>query len=108
MNDQLFSELIRSLIKDNPDISWELRRELCYALDPNSRAVRWCVEDFEQKASEVEEVEGFVIYDRSKFSEALDCMIENHDCNWGISWETLEHYLDDYCLLEGRSCRSAI
>jgi len=100
MNDFLFSELIRSLIKDNPDISWDLKRELKYALDPNSRAVWWSTYDLEQRAAELEELEDKQVYDRKKFSNALDAMIENHDCSWGISWETLDHYLDDYCKLE--------
>ncbi len=101
MNDQLFSELIRSLIKDNPDISWNLRRELKCALDPNSRAVWWSVEDLEQRAAEQEDLEEEQLYDRSKFESALDTMISDHDCDWGISWDTLDSYLGSYCRLEG-------
>ena len=100
MNDQLFSELIRSLIKDNPDISRQLKQQLNNALNPNSRAVWWCVEDFEHRATEQEEVEGEQLYDRSKFDDALEGMVADHDCNWGISWDTLDSYLDSYCRLE--------
>ncbi len=101
MDDQLFSALIRSLIKDNPDISWDLKQELRHALDPNSRAVWWSVGDLEQRAAEQEELEEEQLYDRSKFESALDNIISDHDCNWGISWDTLDSYLDSYCRLEG-------
>jgi len=101
MDDQLFSALIRSLIKDNPDISWELKNQLNNALDPNNRAVWWSVEDLEHRAAEQEDLEEEKLYDRSKFESALDTMIHNHDCNWGISWDTLDVYLDSYCRLEG-------
>ena len=36
-------------------------------------------------------------YDSSKFADALDEMIDNHDANNGISWSTIDYYLDTYC-----------
>ena len=38
------------------------------------------------------------IYDESKFQEALDRMIHKHDASHGISWETVDFWLDKICL----------
>ena len=38
------------------------------------------------------------LYDRSKFSLALERMDHDHDCNNGITWDTIDYYLDEYCL----------
>ena len=40
-----------------------------------------------------------LLYDRSKFSLALERMEHHHDCNNGITWDTIDYYLDEYCLL---------
>lgn len=37
------------------------------------------------------------IYDRTKFRETLHMMVDNHDANEGITWTTIESYLDDHC-----------
>lgn len=106
MNDHLFAELIKSLIKDNPDLSWKFKRHLSWALDDNCALICWSTHDLEQRATEVEEHQGddVILYDRSKFKEALDALIDDHDCNWGINWETLDQYLEAYCRLE-ESCK---
>jgi hypothetical protein len=64
------------------------------------RIISWCVKDFEQKASEIEENAGKKIFDRSKFLDALSEMIAKHDCNFGISWDTVECYLYENCKLD--------
>ena len=103
MDDQLFAALITSLIKDAPDLSWRFKRKLEQALDDNYVAVWWSTHDLEQKATEVEEHEGedVILYDRSKFKDALDALIDDHDCNWGITWDTLDSVLESMCRLEG-------
>ena len=102
MDDQLFAELIKSLMKDNPDLSHRFKRRLEYALDKNYIPVWWSTHDLEQRATEAEEQEGegVILYDRSKFREALDAMIDDHDCNWGISWDSVDSVLESYCYLE--------
>ena len=102
MDDQLFAELIKSLMKDNPDLSYRFVRKLDQALDDNYVAVWWSTHDLEQRATEIEKHEGddVVLYDRSKFKDALDALIDDHDCNWGINWDSLDHVLESYCRLE--------
>ena len=102
MNDHIFSELIKSLIKDNPDISWELKRQLYWAMDDSYALIAWSTHDFEQRAAEIEDHMGdnVVHYDRSKFKEALNDMLSDHDANWGINWDTIDHWLESCCRLE--------
>ena len=103
MNDELFAELIRSLLKDNPELSITFRTKLMYALDKNSCAVWWQVEDFEYIASSIEDQEGVkygALFDRSKFHEALEDMCVNTSCDVGVSWETVEDYIRHQCGVE--------
>lgn len=64
------------------------------------RGVFWHIDDFEHKALENEDYYKSVIYDRTKFEDALDLMINKHDCTIGITWDTVDYYLEDYCRLE--------
>jgi hypothetical protein len=85
---------------------------------PETIHISWGIEDFEQRAGELEleraedidylegeEYEGEggetppQIYDRSKFSDALCQMKHHHDCCYGITWETIDYILDSYCLI---------
>lgn len=76
---------------------------------PETISLVWSVGDFEGKAQELEEVypdegdeytdEKPMLYDRSKFSEALSLMERRHDCNYGVTWETVEYYLNEHCCL---------
>lgn len=59
-------------------------------------SIEWGIEDFESKAIEIEEEEG-IKYDRTIFKSALYTMIRDHDCNNGITWDTVEMYLNEYC-----------
>ena len=36
-------------------------------------------------------------FDRDKFKDALNLMMENHDACIGINWEVIEHYLVQHC-----------
>ena len=62
----------------------------------------WTVEDFEHRAAEMEESygEGKALYDPSKFEEALHCMVNNHDASMGISWESVDFWLDEMCRIK--------
>mgnify|MGYP003133377974 CR=1 FL=1 len=109
MNDQMFKSLIHSLLKDNPDLSLELKARLGYAIDDNFDAVWWSVQDFEHRAEliEAEFPKSSPLFDREKFKEALECMCqfagEEPDCFEG--WGTIDEYLHDMCLLEDTSCK---
>jgi len=58
-------------------------------------SIRWSISDFKQQANNSENPE---YYDLSKFPSALELMIEEHDADVGINWDTIQSYLDDYCL----------
>ena len=62
--------------------------------EPGVRGIYWSVEDFKSRAVERDKDK----YDESKFEEALDRMIDKHDATMGISWDTIDFYLDEMCL----------
>ena len=80
------------------------------------RSIIWDVEDFENWARDIESRESeedfwdtdidvpekFKLYDRSKFEQAFLTMIRRHDCTIGITWDTIEFYLDEYCKISTR------
>lgn len=63
------------------------------------RGIFWGIADFEAKAKEKEECDGNIKYDRDLFETALDKMIDSHDAEQGITWDTISYYLDTYCAI---------
>lgn len=63
----------------------------------DERSISWAAEDFAQRAEEEEGDDWRDMYDESKFDNALLLMIKNHDCNNGITWTDIDHYLETYC-----------
>lgn len=78
--------------------------------------LEWCLEDIESRALEMEEsedddyVEEFneqgntinapkPLYDRTKFTDVLSLLDARHDCNYGVTWETIDHALWAYARL---------
>lgn len=64
-----------------------------------ARGVFWNTLDFEDRARRMEEEEGMELFDRSLFPEALERMLEDHDANYGITWNTIDYWLDFWCKL---------
>ena len=60
-------------------------------------AIIWKVEHFALKAKELEQNSGNKLYDRTLFQKALYEMIKNHNRDEGISWSTVEYYLNAFC-----------
>ena len=63
-------------------------------------SVRWSVDDFLTQALNKEnviEAKYLKKYDPSKFQEALERMIDKHDAPIGITWDTIDFYLDEMC-----------
>ena len=58
----------------------------------------WKEEHFEQKAKELEDRAVHSLFDRNKFITALYEMINNHSRDEGISWSTVESYLNEFCM----------
>lgn len=83
-----------------------------YQEEKDKRSIVWSVDDFIQQAMKRWEIVAFLptnsiyqnttkwqdVYDESMFENALYEMIRKHDANYGITWETINFYLDEYCL----------
>ena len=63
--------------------------------DYKARSIVWSVADFEDRSS-IEKFNNYK-FDKTKFSLALKLMIKDHDANTGITWDTVDYYLDTYC-----------
>ncbi|MCW3162632.1 hypothetical protein [Chryseobacterium oryctis] len=60
-------------------------------------AIIWKVEHFEQEAKELEQQSSKELYDRTRFEKALYEMMKNHNRDKGSSWNTVKHYLTEFC-----------
>jgi len=76
----------------------ELQRKLVAVEDElrehKKVSVGWSVWDFESQAKEMEDPDA---YDPEKYQAALERMVYKHDACNGITWDTIEYYLDDQC-----------
>jgi hypothetical protein len=105
MNDEMFADLIKSLIRDNEDLSLEFRGMLECALSDEYEAVWWSIDDIEWRANNLEEMyDKGILYDRKKFKDMLKCVCEwaGEDPDAGLTWNNIDAYLNDMCLLEGK------
>lgn len=64
---------------------------------PKWKSICWSILDFEDKAISKEKSNWKNVYDKTKFKFALEKMIQKHDANVGITWNTVEYYLEEYC-----------
>ena len=82
-----------------------------YQEEKDKRSMVWSVDDFiiqaENNWENTKKSFGDIykdatcwqdVYDESKFQNALYEMIRKHDANYGITWDTIDFYLDEYCL----------
>ena len=74
---------------------------------PGVRGVYWSVEDFRGQAEQRWEIHlddypaatcWQDVYDENKFQEALNRMVDKHDAEIGITWDTFNFWLDELCL----------
>lgn len=70
----------------------EARKEI---QDIKDRSITWSVEDFEYRALDVHGTDWEKYFDKGLFENALYDMIQNHDCNNGITWDIIDCYLDN-------------
>ena len=71
----------------------DIKKEL---IKIDKESIRWSIEDFQKEASYFNKDQE--TYDPTKFQNALELMINNHDAETGITWETLRFYLNEHCL----------
>jgi len=64
----------------------------------NNRSISWSVEDFKGRAEQNYGKTWETTYDESKFEESLHHMIRSHDPEIGITWDTIDYYLDEDCI----------
>lgn len=91
------NEVFTDLKKENQYLIRRIKRrsdEIDELAEKLERSVTWSVDDFKHLADQNPDVE----YDEDIFDEALDSMINSHDASIGITWDTIQSYLDDYCL----------
>jgi hypothetical protein len=60
-------------------------------------SVTWGVEDFKYRAEHIEGENWREVYDESLFNEVCIQMIDEHDATIGISWDSIDVYLNDHC-----------
>ena len=66
----------------------------------NEASIVWTTDDFESRAEQLEEDSEPLLFDRAKFQSTLHLMIRKHDATIGISWDTIDAYLQEYCKLQ--------
>lgn len=73
-------------------------------LEPGTKCVVWSTEDFKGRAIQIEGEDNWQnVYDESKFQEALDRMIDKHDAESGITWITVDFWLNELCLKQNEN-----
>lgn len=55
-------------------------------------SIKWSWEDFVDRATHI----GYKCSDEQA-QELLEQMIHKHDCTIGITWDTLDYYIQTYC-----------
>lgn len=75
-------------------------RHKIHIYPPNIKSVDWCTEDFAWLAEKGVGEYWHTYYDEDKFEYALSEMINDHDAELGITWDTVDYYLKKYCCLE--------
>ena len=66
-------------------------------LNRGENVVIWSVRDFQTKAQSNKGDNWNVYYNENKFQEALNVMMNKHDPMYGITWDTIDFYLDEMC-----------
>jgi hypothetical protein len=61
------------------------------------KPITWSADDFEAQAKNVAEDYWDEVFDPEKFENALEVMIQHHDTYLGITWDTVDYYLREYC-----------
>lgn len=78
----------------------EVKQEVEFNYLPAWRSVSWSVADFEGRAIQRKGENWKKFYDKFKFEDTLARMIAKHDATIGITWETIDFYLDEFCSKE--------
>ncbi len=70
--------------------------------DKAKECISWSIDDFESIA--LQNCEGDInwdqYYNRDMFQSALEDMCQKHDATIGITWDTINYYLETYCKIK--------
>lgn len=68
------------------------------------QSISWSVDDFQalaiEKCNDNDEQLWGQYYNKDMFEAALEDMISHHDCSVGITWDTVDYYLETYCKIK--------
>lgn len=64
---------------------------------PRATSITWSIEDFELRAEKLQGKRWKEVFNEELFQENLEEMINNHDANYGVAWESIDFYLENYC-----------
>lgn len=93
---EMDSNIVEHIIREEIDYEGELLLDN-YKL--GFKTIAWHIDDFEHQALTIEN-NGVKLFDRTKFNDALDTMIDKHDANIGINWDVIAYYLYEHCGLD--------
>ena len=78
----------------------QLNKVVYYLEKIGKTSIQWSEDDFKCMAEQIKGDEWDQWYCEEKFGEALEAMINDHDAEHGISWYSVEEYLDMYCKIK--------
>jgi len=115
------TQKIRDFRDSQNPMSSEIYNFLDYIIDHieviGKTSIQWSVEDFLGSAISAENIQMrdpnidfndinmnnakdyLVTYDPNKFKDALHNMISHHDAEIGITWDAIDYYLNEDCLI---------
>ena len=97
MDDKSITALIERLLDGNEEVSYRLKTKLLDALKPNYHPVIWANEDMSRIVTDLEN-DGYKV-NRDHIPYAMEQMMDNHDPEYGVNWETLVEYALEYCCM---------
>lgn len=69
--------------------------------DKARESISWSIDDFESMAIDNSDPDVWEqYYNKDMFESALHEMISHHDASIGITWDTIDHYLETYCKIK--------
>jgi len=69
----------------------EVIKRLNWAKGQHVAVAIWCEEDVQERAKE-----RGIILGHKPASEIMDAVDHDHDCSYGITWDTLDYYIDEF------------
>ena len=85
------------LLEDFINIAKDLQKAYDILSEYDEGSIGWSVDDFKTQAHAVYGDNWHNVLNELMFPTALRIMIQKHDADIGITWDTIEYYLEQYC-----------